>query len=140
MASKARVLGISGGVIGAIVGLLFFWGFLVEAQEYYSGNYFPANWGPDLLLWFVAVLGILAFSILGALGAAQKLDARPTVNAGALFLAGVVVLLCMLYFGSEAAMGGPDIFIFSLIFVFIGLMISVLFFLSGYLLLRKPAS
>ena len=136
MASAARVSGIIGGVVGAILGALFLVVLLfVGIPEYNAGYY--AGYGWRIILTILASLGILAFSVLGALGAAQKLDARPTVNAGALCLAGVFVLLCMLYLfipGATVDLGGASIFIFA------GLVISVLFFLSGFLLLRKPAS
>ncbi|MGB9370426.1 MAG: hypothetical protein WCB79_00590 [Halobacteriota archaeon] len=135
----ASVLGITGGVLGVLIGALFLVLFLGAIQSYYAG-YYSENAGPFILLLGLEAFGILAFSILGALGAAQKLEAKSTVNAGGLFLAGVVVLLCMLSIATPMATGNTSYFKYSLAYVLAGLVISVLFFLSGYLLLRKPAS
>ena len=131
MASVAKVLGIIGGIIGALIGGLFLVVLLFFGIPQYNAGYYLVGQGGRLILPILASFGILAFSVLGALGGAQKLDARPTVNAGALFLAGVVVLFCTLYLFIPWG---------AAIFVFVGLFISVSFFLSGYLLFRIPAS
>lgn len=123
-----------------LIGALFLVLLVGAIQSYYAGYYSENAAAPFILLLGIEVFGILAFSILGALGAAQKLEARSTVNAGALFLAGVVVLLCMLSIAIPLATGNTSYFNYSLAYALAGLVISVLFFLSGYLLLRKPAS
>jgi hypothetical protein len=135
----ASVLGIIGGVLGVLIGALFLVLLVGAIQSYYAG-YYSENAAPFILLLGLEAFGILAFSILGALGAAQKLEARSTVNVGGLFLAGVVVLLCMLSIAIPLATGNTSNFNYSLAYALAGLVISVLFFLSGYLLLRKPAS
>ena len=134
------VLGITGGVLGGLIGTLFCIFSLGIIWEYYAG-YYPASSAPLILLTFLASVGILAFSVIGALCAVQKLDSRSTVNAGGLFLAGGAVLVFMLYLMISQASGQDTAtFIFSLAFIFAGLVVSILFFLCGYELLRKPTS
>jgi len=133
------VLGITGGVLGGLIGTLFCILSLVITQEYYAG-YYPGSSVTFILVTFLASFGILAFSVIGALGAVQKLDSRLTVNAGGLFLSGGAVLVFMLYLMISQATGQDTAtVIFSLAFIFIGLVVSILFFLCGYTLLRKPA-
>ena len=114
-----------------LIGALFFWALLITIQSYYAnpGNYYE-NAGSLILLSGLEVLGILAFSILGALGAAQKLDARSSVNAWGLFLAGVGVLICVLSIAIPRATGDTSNLSFALEFIFVGLVISLLFFLD----------
>jgi len=134
------VLGITGGVLGGLIGTLFCIFSLGILWEYYAG-YYPASSAPLILLTFLASFGILAFSVIGALGAAEKLDSRLKVNAGGLFLAGGAITVLMLYLMISQATGQDTAtFIFSLAFIFAGLVVSILFFLCGYELLRKPTS
>ena len=88
------VLGITGGVLGGLIGALFCIFSLGIIWEYYAG-YYPASSAPLIRSTFLASFGILAFSVIGALCAVQKLDSRSTVNAGGLFLAGGAVLVFM---------------------------------------------
>ncbi len=136
----ARVLGIIGGVLGALIGAFFLVVLLFFDIPYYYAGYYSENAGPWLLSLLVISFAILGFSIIGALGAAQKLDARPKVNAGALFVAGIVVLLILLSMAFGSAGGDTTNFSFSAVFGSAGLVIGVLFFISGFLILREPAS
>jgi hypothetical protein len=134
--SAAFKLGVVGGVLGVVIGILFIVLVLDNFLLYYAG-YVYQDLGPVILLQFLTTLGILAFSILGALAAAQKLDARLKVNAGVLFIAGIVILPCFLFLTIAGGIP-PDAFIIAGIIAFIGFVISVLFFFSGYLLVREP--
>ena len=138
--SEALELGIIGGALGGFIGVLVLWAFVGATQQYYADpSSYSADAGSLILLGLLEGLGVLGFSIVGALGAAQKLDARSRGNAGGLFLAGVGVLICMLLITIPRATGGTFNFSYSLGFTFLGIIISVLFFLSASLLLPEAA-
>jgi len=130
----AYTIGFAGGVFGAIIGIGFLLAFFSNLSDFFASS---SKNTLGFILAGLASFGFLAFSILGAFGAAQKLDARLTVNVRGLFLAGVGFLLCTLYVTIIAA-ANPATSNGALLFFFIGLFISVLFFLSSYEFFRKP--